>query len=75
MTIAQQTAEIVNGLPPQKAEAALSFVRYLASESANEAFDAALDNAAELPKFRRFVEEARERIARGEVTPLDETTL
>ena len=75
MTIAEETAKIIDRLPPEKAEAALRFARFLASESAGEAFDEALDGAADLPKFRRFVEDARARIADGEATPLDETTL
>ena len=71
MTIAEQTAKLVESLPPDKAETVLEFARLLAERADDEEWDRQFKRAATSPKFKAFLEKVEREIAEGKGTPLD----
>ena len=72
MSVAEETAAVVDRLPPSKAQSVLDFARFLAEKlSDDDEWEKRLETAHTLPKFRAFIENAECEIAEGKSIPMD----
>ena len=71
MSVAEETAAVVDQLPPTKAQSVLDFAKYLAEQEADAAWERSFANAKHSEKFKSFVDEARQEIADGKGEPMD----
>jgi hypothetical protein len=69
--IAQEAAELVNSLPPEKAQALIEYARYLAEKADEEEWERKFSDPKYAPKLKSMMAEADEEIAAGRVLPLD----
>ena len=75
MSVAEETAAIVAGLPGDKARSVLYFARFLAEEAEDQAWEKSLAAAAKLPRFQERLAQVDRDIENGQSTPLDESQL
>jgi hypothetical protein len=71
MSVAEETAVVVDRLPPSKAQSVLDFAKYLADQEEEAAWDRSFAKAKDSVKFKQFLEEARQEAAEGKDLPLD----
>ncbi len=72
MSVAEETAAVVDRLPPGKAQSVLDFARFLADKlSDDDEWDKRLEIAHTLPKFKAFIENAELQMAEGKSIPMD----
>jgi hypothetical protein len=71
MSVAEETAALLDQLPPDQARSVLEFARFLAEKHADAEWEKRLATAHTLPKFRAFVAEAERDIAVGNSEPMD----
>jgi hypothetical protein len=71
MSVAEETAAVVEQLPPNQAQSVLEFALFLAEKLADAEWDKRLESAHTLPKFRAFVADAERNLAAGKSEPMD----
>jgi hypothetical protein len=71
MSVAEETAAVVEQLAPEQARSVLEFARFLAERQADNQWEQRLSTAHELPKFRNFIAEAERELAAGRSEPMD----
>ena len=71
MSVAEETAAVVDILPPSKAQSVLDFARYLAEKEEEAAWERSFGNAKNSEKFNSLVNEVRQEIVNGKDASLD----
>jgi hypothetical protein len=74
MSVAEETAAIVAGLPGDKARSVLYFARFLAEEAEDQAWEQSLASAMNSPRFHERLAQVDREIANGQSTPLETST-
>jgi hypothetical protein len=71
MSVAQETAAVVDLLPPSKAQSVLDFAKYLAEQEEGAAWERSFAKAKHSKKFKKLVDDVRLEIADGKSLPMD----
>jgi hypothetical protein len=69
--LAREAAEIVDALPPDKAEAVVEFARYLAEKADEEEWDRQFADPKYRSKFGALVDQAKADVSAGKAEPFD----
>jgi hypothetical protein len=69
--LAEEAAQLVESLPPEKAQALVEYGRYLADKADEEAWERRLQDPRYASKLRGAMAEAESEIAAGRSEPLD----
>lgn len=69
--IAQEAAELVDLLPPDKAQALMEYARYLAEKADQEEWERKFSDPKYAPKLNAMKEVVDREIAAGNAKPLD----
>jgi hypothetical protein len=70
-TAAREAAQIVDALPPEKAQAVIAFARFLAEQTDEDEWNSRLSSAKHAAKLKARLSEVDRAIAAGKAEPLD----